>query len=193
METKVNVGISARHIHLTREDLDKLFGEGYELTVKKMLSQPGQFASEERVTVVSPAGGVIERVSILGPLRNATQLEISRSDAIKGKFDAPVRSSGDTKGSGAFKIINPLNGNEIEVSEGVIVADRHIHFSLEQGEAYGVKDKDVVSVKVSGAKGGIMFNVLCRVKDNFALDCHIDTDDANAFGLKQGDIVEIVR
>lgn len=191
MENKVTVGVSARHIHLTREDLDVLFGEGYELTVKKYLSQPGQFAAEERVKVVSPAGGEIDRVSILGPLRSATQLEISKSDAVKGKFNAPVRESGDVAGSGAFKIVGPKG--EVEAKEGVIVAARHIHFSTEEAKAYGVKDKDVVSVVVPGARGGVMANVLCRVKDNFTLDFHIDTDEANAFDLHQGDVVEIVK
>lgn len=191
MKTQVPVGISARHVHLSQEHLEFLFGEGYELTFFKELSQPGQFAAEEKVTIRSEAGKEIVGVRILGPVRKESQIEISRSDAIKNKFTAPVRSSGHIAGSGAATIVGP-NG-EIKISEGVIVADRHIHFSSEEGKEYGVKDKDVVKVKVDGLKGGIMDNVLCRVGDAYKLDFHIDVDDANAFDLKQGDIVEVIK
>lgn len=192
MKTQVPVGISARHIHLSQEHLEFLFGDGYELTFFKDLSQPGQFAAEEKLTIRSEAGKEIVGVRILGPIRKETQIEISRSDAIKNKFVAPVRSSGDIAGSGAATIVGP-NGTEIKISEGVIVADRHIHFSTEEGKEFGVKDKDVVSVKVDGQKGGIMHNVLCRVGKAYKLDFHIDVDDANAFDLKQGSIVEIIK
>ncbi len=193
MKNQVPVGVSARHVHLSQEHLEFLFGEGYELTHFKDLSQPGQFAAEEKVNVISEAGKEIAGIRILGPVRKETQIELSRSDAVKGKFVAPVRSSGDIKGSGAATIVNPLNGNAVKISEGVIVADRHIHFSVEEGEEYGIKDKDVVSLKVEGAKGGIMNNVLCRVGAQYKLDCHLDVDDANAFDLKQGSIVEIIK
>jgi putative phosphotransacetylase len=191
MKTKVPCGISARHIHLSQEHLNILFGEGYELTKQKDLSQPGQYAAEEKVDVVSPAGKVLAGVRVLGPVRKQTQVEISKSDAIRNKLVAPVRSSGDVAGSGACKIVGPKG--EVEIAEGVIIADRHIHFSLEEGEEYGVTDRQVVSVKVDGKKGGIMFNVLCRVHKDFKLDFHIDTDDACAFELNNGDLVEIIK
>lgn len=191
----VPVGVSAHHIHLTKEDFEALFGEGKTLTHKVDLSQPGQFAAEEQLTVVSldPKGKSIERVRILGPLRSASQVELLRSECSKCRIAAPTRSSGDVKGSGACKLVNPLNGNEIILNEGVIVADRHIHFSPEQGKEYGVSDREVVSVKVEGRKGGVMGQVICRVKPEFTLDFHIDVDDASAFELKQGDQVEIIK
>ena len=191
MKTMVPCGISARHIHLSQEHLDVLFGEGYQLTKQKDLSQPGQYAAEEKVDIVSAAGKVLAGVRVLGPVRKQTQLEISKSDAIRNKLVAPVRSSGDVAGSGACKIVGPKG--EVEITEGVIIADRHIHFSLEEGEEYGVVDRQVVSVKVEGKKGGILGNVLCRVHKDFKLDFHIDTDDACAFELNNGDLVEIIK
>ena len=191
MKTMVPCGISARHIHLSQEHLDVLFGEGYQLTKQKDLSQPGQYAAEEKVDIVSAAGKVLAGVRVLGPVRKQTQLEISKSDAIRNKLVAPVRSSGDVAGSGACKIVGPKG--EVEITEGVIIADRHIHFSLEEGEEYGVVDRQVVSVKVEGKKGGVLGNVLCRVHKDFKLDFHIDTDDACAFELNNGDLVEIIK
>ncbi|VEU79729.1 Phosphate propanoyltransferase [Haploplasma axanthum] len=188
---KIPVGISGRHAHLSQEHLEILFGKGHELTPMKELSQPGQYASEEKIDVVSPAGKVIEGVRILGPVRKNTQIELSFSDARRAKFDAPVRSSGDIKGSGAAKLVGPKG--TVEISEGVIVADRHIHFSLEEAKEFGVKDGDVVSIKVGGVKPGILGNVLCRVSDKFRLDCHLDTDDGSAFLLNTGDTVELVK
>lgn len=188
---KIPVGISGRHIHLSKEHLNILFGEGYELTVFKDLSQPDQYACEEKVDVISPAGREIKGVRILGPTRKETQLEVSRSDAIRGRFDAPVRSSGDIKGSGSCTIVGPKG--QVEIKEGVIVADRHIHFSLEDAKNFGVSDKEVVSIFVGGEKSGILNNVLCRVSDKFALDCHLDTDDGAAFGLNTGDTVTLVK
>lgn len=188
---KIPVGISGRHIHLSKEHLEVLFGEGYQLKKFKDLSQPGQYAAEEKVNVISPAGKIIEGVRILGPTRPETQLEISRSDAIRGKFEAPVRSSGHIKGSGGCKIVGPKG--EVEISEGVIIADRHIHFSLEDAKEFNVKDQDVVSIFVDKEKSGILGNVLCRVSEKFALDCHLDTDDGAAFGLNSGDEVTLVK
>ncbi|MCL2522701.1 MAG: phosphate propanoyltransferase [Erysipelotrichales bacterium] len=190
-ETKIPCGISARHIHLSTGDLYTLFGDGYVLTKQKDLSQPGQYACEEKVNVVSPSGKVLEGVRILGPVRPATQLEISRSDAIRHKFTAPVRSSGDIAGSGSARLIGPKG--EVEIKEGVIVADRHIHMSIEDGKKYGVSDREIVMVKVQGKKGGILHNVLCRVHKDFALDFHLDTDDACAFEINNGDLLEIVK
>lgn len=188
---KIPLGISGRHIHVSQEHLEILFGEGYQLTKFKDLSQPGQFACEERVDVISPAGRELNGVRILGPVRKETQLEISRSDAIRGKFDAPVRSSGNIKGSGAATIVGPKG--KVAIKEGVIVADRHIHFSPEQAKEFGVIDREVVSIRVGGEKPGILDNVLCRVHENFTLDCHLDTDDAAAFGLVTGDEAELVK
>lgn len=194
MEKMVPVGISAHHIHLSKEDFNTLFPGQDDLTFFKELSQPGQYAAIEKLDVVSldPKGKVISGVRILGPLRPESQVELLRSECTKCKINGPVRSSGDTKGSGAVKLVNPLNGAEVILNEGVIVADRHIHLSLEDAEKFGIVDRQVVSVKVGGRKGGIMNEVLCRVSPKFALDFHIDVDDAAAFDLKQGDLVEVI-
>ncbi|CCV65032.1 phosphotranscacetylase similar to phosphate propanoyltransferase PduL [Paracholeplasma brassicae] len=188
---KIPIGVSGRHAHLSQEHLEILFGPGYELTVMKDLSQPGQYAAEEKIDVISPAGKLQAGVRILGPVRKASQVEISRSDAIRGKFVAPVRSSGDVKGSGACTLVGPKG--QVELTEGVIVADRHIHFSLTDASEFNVKDGDVVSIKIDGTKPGILENVLCRVSDKFALDCHIDTDDGAAFEVQTGDSVTLVK
>ena len=178
---KIPVGISGRHLHLSQAHLDTLFGEGYALTVLKDLTQPGQYAAEEKVDVLSPAGKLLAGVRILGPVRKASQVEISKSDAIRFKFDAPVRSSGDIAGTGKATLIGPKG--QVTIEEGVIIADRHIHFSPEEAAEFGVKDRDVVSLKVGGIKAGILDNVLCRVHPEFRLDCHLDTDDGSAFML----------
>ena len=194
MAKMVPVGISAHHIHLSKEDFQALFPELEDLTFFKALSQPGQYAAVEKLDVVNldPKGKTISGVRILGPLRSASQVELLRSECTKCKIDGPVRSSGDTAGSGAVKLVNPLNGKEVVLNEGVIVADRHIHFSTEDALEFGVVDKQVVSVKVLGRKGGVMNEVLCRVSPKFALDFHIDVDDACAFDLKQGELVEVI-
>ena len=180
MEKMVPVGISAHHIHLSKEDFNTLFPGQDDLTFFKELSQPGQYAAVEKLDVVSldPKGKVISGVRILGPLRPESQVELLRSECTKCKINGPVRSSGDIKGSGAVKLVNPANGAEVVLNEGVIVADRHIHLSLEDAEKFGIVDRQVVSVKVGGRKGGIMNEVLCRVSPKFALDFHIDVDDA---------------
>lgn len=188
---KIPVGISGRHIHLTQEHLEILFGKGFELTVLKELSQPGQYAANEKVDLISPQGRALNGVRILGPVRKASQVEISRSDALRYKFSAPVRSSGDVKGSGACTIVGPKG--TVELNEGVIIADRHIHFSLEEAKTFGVKDRDIVSIKINGEKPGILDNVLCRVHPNFRLDCHLDTDDGSAFMLSTGDKVDLIK
>ncbi len=188
---KIPIGISGRHVHLTQAHLEILFGKGYELTVFKMLSQPGQYAAEEKVNVVSPQGLALEGVRILGPVRKASQVEVSQSDCIRYKFTAPVRSSGDVAGSGACKLVGPKG--EVELTEGVIIADRHIHFSPEEAAEFGVSDKEVVSIQIAGIKPGILDNVLCRVNPNFRLDCHLDTDDGAAFMLRNGDTATLVK
>lgn len=187
---KIPVSISARHIHLTREALDTLFGEGYELTVFRELSQPGQYASNEKLTIAGPKGS-FEGVRILGPLRNACQVEISMTDARKLGINPPVRSSGNIKDSASIILIGPCGSVMLE--EGCIVAERHIHMSTADAQRYGVSDMEKVMVKVHNAKGGILDNVFVRVRDDFELDMHIDTDDANAFLIKNSDWIELMK
>lgn len=178
MENKFIVETSARHVHVTKEHLDILFGEGYELTKKKDLSQPGQFACNERVAVIG-AKGQFPAVSILGPVRTATQVEISASDARTLGVAAPVRESGDIAGSAPCRLVGPKG--EVEISEGVIVAKRHIHMTPADAENFGVKDKDVVSVKIDSPERSLVFgDVVVRVSEKFALAMHIDTDESNA-------------
>ena len=175
---KFMVETSARHVHLSTADLAALFGDGYELTKKKDLSQPGQFACEERVTIVGPKKE-LKGVSVLGPVRKQTQVELSMTDARSIGIAAPIRESGVLEGSGACKIVGP-NG-EIEISEGVIVAQRHIHATVADGEALGVKNGDIVSVKIDSDGRSLVFgDVVVRVSDSYALAMHIDTDESNA-------------
>ena len=191
MANKILVETSARHVHLTTEDIETLFGKGHELTVKKMLSQPGQFACEERVTVVGPKKS-IANVSILGPARSASQVEVSLTDARTLGVNAPVRESGDVKGSAPCKLVGPCG--EVELSEGVIAAKRHIHFTPETAEEYGIKDKEIVCVKITSEGRSLIFDdVICRVNPTYALAMHIDTDESNAacaFGECYGEIVK---
>ena len=191
MSKKFIVETSARHVHLTAEHFAVLFGEGKELTVKKMLSQPGQFACEERVTVVGPKKEM-PGVSILGPFRSATQVELSATDARSIGIAAPIRESGDVAGSGACKIVGPCG--EVEISEGVIVAKRHIHLTPEDAAEMVVKDKDVVWVKVdTEGRKAILGDVVCRVSENFATAMHIDTDESNAVCAPRDLMGEIVN
>ena len=178
MEKTVMVETSARHVHVTEETLEILFGKGYQLTKKKDLSQPGQFACEERVQVIRPKNS-FPAVSILGPTRPADQVELSASDARSIGVAAPVRESGDIAGSGACKLVGPKG--EVELKEGVIVAKRHIHMTPEDAENYGVKDKQVVSVKIDSPERSLVFgDVVVRVSPKFKLAMHIDTDESNA-------------
>ena len=190
---KVIVETSARHIHVSKEALETLFGKGYELTKKKDLSQPGQFACEEKLVVVGPKGSL--KASILGPTRPATQVEISLTDARSIGVSAPIRESGDTAGSGACKLVNPENGAELELSEGVIVAKRHIHLTPEDAEELGVVDKEVVWVKCdTNGRKAILGDVVCRVSKNYARAMHIDTDESNAIGAGrelEGEIIKL--
>ena len=188
---KVLVETSARHVHLSAEDIKTLFGEGATLTHKKDLSQPGQFACEERVTVVGPKKS-IPNVIILGPARPATQVEISLTDARTLGVTAPVRESGDVAGSGACKLVGPAG--EVEIAEGVIAAKRHIHFTPADAEAAGVADKEIVSVKIdSDGRSLVLGDVVVRVSPKFAAAMHIDTDESNAacaFGECYGEIIK---
>lgn len=192
MAKKFIVETSARHVHLTAEAFAILFGEGKELTVKKMLSQPEQFASEERVTIVGPKKS-LPNVSILGPFRKANQVELSATDARSIGIAAPIRESGDVAGSGACKIVGPAG--EIEISEGVIVAKRHIHLTTADAAEMGIQDKDVVWVKLdTDGRKAILGDVVCRVSDSYALAMHIDTDESNAVSAPRelyGEIVTI--
>ena len=192
MSKKFIVETSARHVHLTQEHLEALFGKGATLTHKKDLSQPGQFACEERVTIVGPKRE-LAGVSILGPVRPATQGELSATDARSIGVDAPIRESGDIAGSGACKIVGPKG--EIEISEGVIVAKRHIHLTPADAEELGVKDKEIVWVKLdTDGRKAIFGDVVVRVSEKFARAMHIDTDESNAVSAPrslEGEIVKI--
>ncbi|MBR5510116.1 MAG: phosphate propanoyltransferase [Lachnospiraceae bacterium] len=185
------VETSARHVHLSQEDLEVLFGKGYELTKKKDLSQPGQYACEERVTVVG-SKKELAGVSILGPVRPASQVEISLTDARSIGVAAPIRESGDTAGSGACKLVGPCG--EVELKEGVIAAKRHIHATPEDAEKLGVQDKEIVSVKIDTDGRSLVFgDVVVRVSPKFALAMHIDTDESNAAGCGREVYGEIVK
>lgn len=191
MENKFLVETSARHIHLTAEAVEILYGKGAELTVKKMLSQPGQFATaNEKIRLVGPKGELA--VSVLGPVRKANQVELSFSDArALGLKDVPVRESGDVAGTPGIKLVGPAG--EMEIAEGCIVAKRHIHMTPADAEAFGVTNGQIVSVKLDTARPLIFGDVVCRVSDQFALAMHIDTDECNAaaaFGTVYGEIVK---
>ena len=191
MAEKILVETSARHVHLSAADIDTLFGKGYTLTHKNDLSQPGQYACEERVTLVGPKKP-IANVIILGPARPATQVELSYTDARTLGVSAPVRESGDVAGSAPCKLVGPAG--EVEIAEGVIVAKRHIHMTPADAEKYNVCDKEIVSVKLeSDGRSTVFGDVVVRVNPNFALAMHIDTDEANAaaaFGEFYGEIIK---
>ena len=190
MENKVLVETSARHIHLTAEAVETLYGKGAELTVKKMLSQPGQFATgNEKITLVGPKGNLA--VSVLGPVRPANQVELSYSDArALGIAGVPVRESGDVAGTPGLKMVGPAG--EVEIAEGVIIAKRHIHMTPDDAKVFGVEDKQVVKVKINSARTTIFDDVVCRVHPTYALAMHIDTDECNAacaFGEVYGEVI----
>ncbi len=189
---EVLVEISARHVHVTQEDLETLFGKGYELTVKKMLSQPGQFASNEKVKVIGTKSK-FPAVSILGPVRPATQVELSLTDARSIGVSAPVRESGDLAGSGACKLVGPCG--EVEVKEGVIAAMRHIHATPEDAERMGLKNGEIVSVEIPTANSRKLTfgDVVVRVSEKYALAMHIDTDESNAAGMAPNTIGKIIK
>lgn len=190
-KTKVPLGVSVRHIHITEEDLKKLFGNNAKLEVVRNLRQPGEFASNYTCTVEGPKNQKIPNVRILGPCRNFTQVELSNTDAITLGLKIPVRNSGDVKGSTPIKLTGTKGS--IELNEGAIRAQRHIHFDIKGAEEYKVKDKDYVKVRVNGDTPVIFENVLIRVKESFLPEFHIDTDEANAIGIKCGTEIEIIR
>ncbi len=192
MSMEVLIETSARHVHVTTEALETLFGKGYELTKRKDLSQPGQFVSGERIAIVGPKR-TIENVSILGPVRAANQVEISLTDARNIGVTAPVRESGDIAGSGACKLVGPCG--EVEVTEGVIAAKRHIHMTPADAAAMGLADKQIVSVKVPTVndRALVFGDVVVRVSEKFALAMHIDTDESNAAGVAPDAMGEIIK
>lgn len=186
---KIPLGISNRHVHISAEDLATLFGKGAQLTKLRDLSQPGQFVSEQMVTLVGPKG-VIEKVRVLGPVRKKTQVEISISDCFKLGVKAPIRDSGDLEGSAPITVVGPVGS--VTLPEGCIIAARHIHLHPADAEIFGLKDGDRVNVKCSGPRGIIFTEVLARVNENYRLEMHLDVDEANAASLRNGDLLEIV-
>ncbi len=187
----IPVGVSNRHIHLTREHVDILFGSGYELTKLKDLSQPGQFACKEQLTIVGPSMRAIEGVRVLGPERKRSQVEISRTDSFLLKLKPPVRESGDLNGSAPVTIIGPKG--IVSLKEGCIIANRHIHMSTEEARRFGVSDGDIVDVELYGERRSLFYDVSIRVSDSFRLEMHIDTDDANAAGVGNGFMAKMIK
>ena len=187
----VPVGVSNRHIHLSTADLETLFGAGYQLTPIKDLSQPGQFACKETLTIVGPSLRPIENVRVLGPVRKASQVEISRTDSFTLKVKPPVRESGDIAGSAPVTIIGPKG--VVTLKEGCIIANRHIHMSTDEGAQFGLVDGQYVDVEVNGERKTKFYDVQVRVHKDFRLEMHVDTDDANSAGLKNGSIVTVVK
>ncbi len=185
----VPIGVSARHVHVSQADLETLFGKGYTLTKKKEL-MGGQYAAEEQVTIVGIKLRAIENVRILGPVRKETQVEISATDALKLGVKAPIRDSGDIKGSAPIAIVGPKGA--LYLNEGCIIAKRHIHMSPADAKAAGVKNGDVVSVKAENARGTVFNHVTIRVDDSFTTEMHIDTDEANAASIITGNTVTII-
>ncbi len=190
MNFQCTVGLSNKHVHLSKEHINILFGEGHELTPFKDLSQPGQYACEEKVDLVGPKR-TIPGVRILGPARKESQVEIALSDGFTlGLKEVPVRDSGNLEGTPGIKLVGPCG--EVELSRGVIAAARHIHMHTSDAEKYGLKDKQLVKVKVGGPRGLIFENVLIRAHETFALDMHLDVEEGNAAGLANGDVVEVI-
>ena len=184
LEHSAPIGVSNRHVHLDRADMDALCGPGSELTVKKMLGQPGQYASEETVTIRGPKGE-LSRVRVLGPLRSKTQVEISIADGFTLGVKPPVRESGQLEDTPGIEIIGPKGS--VRKESGVIAALRHVHMTPEDAARFGVKDGQYVKTQIEGLRGAILCNVLVRVSDKYALEMHIDVEEANALGVKNGD------
>ena len=187
---QIKVGVSQRHVHLSQEDLETLFGKGYELHIKKYL-MGREYASEEVVTLVGPSLKSIENVRVLGPVRKNTQVEISRTDTFILKVSPPVRPSGNVAGSEKLVLVGPKGC--VYLKEGVIIANRHIHLTPEYATANDIKDNDYVDVEVEGIKPTKFYDVQVRVRDDFNAEMHIDTDDANSTGLKNGAVVRIIK
>lgn len=177
---EIPVGVSNRHIHLSQADLNSLFGEGYQMTKFKDLSQPGQYACKEMVTICGPKGA-IEKVRILGPIRNNTQVEVLTGDSFKLGVASQPKLSGDLSGTPGITLIGPKGS--VQTTEGLIVAQRHIHMTIKDAQNFGVHDGQMVSIQFEGPRGGIYNNVAVRANDASALECHIDTEEANAMNI----------
>lgn len=189
MKKQLPIAMSNRHIHLSQEDIDTLFGSGHELTKAKDLGQPGQYACEEKIDIAGPKG-TIKGIRVLGPTRKESQIELSMGDARLLGIQPPIRKSGDLEGTPGVKVIGPKG--EVDLEKGVIIAARHIHMSLEDGEKFNIKNLDIVRVKIEGERALIFENVLVRVDKNFALEMHIDIEEGNAAGIKNYQMVEII-
>lgn len=187
---EIPVGISNRHVHLSKDHLEKLFGKGYELTKIKDLSQPGQFACKETVTLCG-AKGAIEKVRILGPIREKTQIEILAGDSFKLGIKTQPRLSGDLEGTPGLTLVGPKGS--IQTESGVMIAQRHIHMLPEQARYFGVYDGQNVNLEIEGLRGGILKNTIIRVTNTSGLECHVDTEEANAFGLNSSSKVKIIK
>lgn len=187
---EIPVGVSNRHIHLSQEDLNKLFGEGYEMTKLKDLLQPAQFACKETVTIVGPKGP-IEKVRILGPVRSKTQVEILKGDCYKLGIGTDARLSGDLQGTPGITIVGPKGS--VQTKEGLIIAQRHIHMTPTDAEHFGVYDGQIVSIGIDGSRGGILNNVAIRANDASSLECHIDTEEANAMNANSKTKIKIIK
>lgn len=185
---RIPVGVSNRHVHVSREDLNTLFGTGYELTRKSDLKQPGQYACNETVTIRGPKGE-FDRVRILGPVRGESQVEISKTDTFRLGIRAPIRESGALDGTPGIELVGPAG--TVLLSQGAIIALRHIHMTPGQANAMGVRDKEIVEVETYGERHGIFGDVLIRVSEQFSLEMHVDVDEANACSLSNGDYVMI--
>lgn len=188
MKFPIVLGVSARHAHLSREHMDILFGKGSELHPKKAIGQPGQYASEEQITMVTDKGSM--KLRVIGPLRPETQIELSLTDARKVGLNAPIRNSGDIKDSAGAKLVGPVG--EVELKEGIIIAARHVHLYPETAAKYGLKDGDIVDIHTKDARSITLHNVLVRAGEKHADEVHIDTDEANACNLDSGVMVDIV-
>ncbi|MEG0662738.1 MAG: phosphate propanoyltransferase [Anaerovoracaceae bacterium] len=188
--TGIPVGVSNRHLHLSEQDLATLFGEGYEFTRIKDLSQPGQYACKELVTICGPKGA-IEKVRVLGPARSKTQVEILKSDSFKLGISAPTRISGDLEGTPGVTIIGPKGS--VQTKEGLIISQRHIHMTPGDAANYGVTDGQLVDICVEGERGGIYKNVIIRANDASALECHVDNDEANAMDINSKSVINIIK
>lgn len=189
-DSAIPVGISNRHLHLSQADMDALFGRGYEMTKIKDLSQPGQYACKETVTICGPKGA-IEKVRILGPARNKTQVELLAGDCFKLGTKAPTRISGDIDGTPGLTIVGPKGS--VQIKEGAIVAQRHIHMTPGDASRLGVRDGDIVSIQVDGDRGGTFSNVIVRANDASALECHLDTEEANAMNIDSLSKINIIK
>lgn len=187
---KVSIGISARHVHLTKEHFEILFGKDVELQVFRELSQPGEFASTLTLTIKGEKG-LINNVRVLGPLRDYTQVEVSKTDAYTLGVNPPVRNSGDLKASSPITLVGP-NG-EVELTEGCIIANRHIHITPDEVKRLNLEGETKVKVLIDGEKGGVLHNVYLKVSENYKFELHLDLDDANAFLVKQGDMATIIK